>query len=109
MSFSIDGGGDPVVEAVRAALSTVEDPELGLDIVSLGLVYAIEHEQGHVRIVHTLTTMGCPLGPVIERDIASALAGVDQIQSIDVQLVFEPPWSPEQMSDDARFLLGVYG
>ena len=107
MSFSVNA--DPVVETVRAALSTVEDPELGVDIVSLGLVYAIEHEQGRVRIVHTLTSMGCPLGPVIERDIDDALAGVEEIESVDVQLVFEPPWSPEKMSDDAKFLLGVYG
>ena len=107
MSFSAEG--DPVVAAVRAALSTVEDPELGLDIVSLRLVYAVEHEQGRVRVVHTLTSMGCPLGPVIERDIAEALAGVDGIESVEVELVFEPPWSPEKMSDDARFLLGVYG
>lgn len=108
MGFSAESS-DPVVQAVRAALSTVEDPELGLDIVSLGLVYVVEHEQGRVRVVHTLTSMGCPLGPVIERDIADALAGVDGVESVDVQLVFEPPWSPEQMSDDARFLLGVYG
>ena len=106
MSFSVDS--DPIVETVRAALSTVEDPELGVDIVSLGLVYAIEHEQGHVRVVHTLTSMGCPLGPVIERDIDEALARVEGVESVDVQLVFEPQWSPEQMSDDARFLLGVY-
>jgi metal-sulfur cluster biosynthetic enzyme len=107
MSFSASA--DPVVETVRAALSTVEDPELGVDIVSLGLVYAIEHEQGRVRIVHTLTSMGCPLGPVIERDIDDALAGVEQIESVDVELVFEPPWSPERMSDDTKFLLGMYG
>lgn len=107
MSFSTDA--DPVVETVRAALSTVEDPELGIDIVSLGLVYAIEHEQGRVRVVHTLTSMGCPLGPVIERDIDDALACVEEIESVDVQVVFEPPWTPEQMSDDTKFLLGMYG
>jgi metal-sulfur cluster biosynthetic enzyme len=107
MSFSV--GVDPVVETVRAALSTVEDPELGVDIVSLGLVYAIEHEQGRVRVVHTLTSMGCPLGPVIERDIDDALAGVEQIESVEVELVFEPQWSPERMSDDTKFLLGMYG
>jgi metal-sulfur cluster biosynthetic enzyme len=106
MSFTV---ADPVVEAVRSALSTVEDPELGVDIVSLGLVYSIEHEQGHVRVVHTLTSMGCPLGPVIERDIGQALACIDEVESVDVQLVFDPPWSPEQMSDDAKFLLGMYG
>ena len=107
MSFSANG--DPVVRAVCSALSTVEDPELGLDIVSLGLVYAVERDGDHVRVVHTLTSMGCPLGPVIERDIDDALAGIEGVGSVDVQLVFEPPWSPERMSDDARFLLGVYG
>lgn len=104
MSFS----DDPVVATVRGALSTVEDPELGLDIVSLGLVYAVEREGDRVRVVHTLTSMGCPLGPVIERDIGDALAGVDGVESVEVELVFEPPWSPEKMSDDAKFLLGVY-
>ena len=104
MSFAAD----PVVAAVRSALSTVEDPELGLDIVSLGLVYAVEREGDHLRVVHTLTSMGCPLGPVIERDIGEAVAGIDGIASVEVELVFEPPWSPEKMSDDARFLLGVY-
>lgn len=107
MSFS--GNGDPVVAAVCSALSTVEDPELGLDIVSLGLVYAVEREGDHVRVVHTLTSMGCPLGPVIEQDISAALAGVEGVATVEVKLVFDPPWSPEKMSDDARFLLGVYG
>lgn len=106
MSFS---GGDPVLESVRSALSRVEDPELGLDIVSLGLVYAVEREGDHVRVVHTLTSMGCPLGPVIERDIGEALAGVEGVCSVDVRLVFDPPWTPEKMTDDAKFLLGVYG
>ena len=107
MSFSENT--DLVVTAVRAALSTVEDPELGLDIVSLGLVYAVEREGDHLRVVHTLTSMGCPLGPVIERGIGDALGGVEGIDSVDVELTFDPPWSPEQMSDDAKFLLGVYG
>jgi metal-sulfur cluster biosynthetic enzyme len=107
MSFSVNG--DPVVAAVRSALSTVEDPELGLDIVSLGLVYAVEREGDHLRVVHTLTSMGCPLGPVIEQDIGHALAGVEGVASVEVELVFDPPWSPEKMSDAARFLLGVYG
>ena len=92
-----------------SALSTVDDPELGLDIVSLGLVYAVEREGDRVRVLHTLTSMGCPLGPVIERDIGEALASVDGIRSVEVQLVFEPPWSPERMSDDSKFLLGMYG
>lgn len=100
---------DPAVDAIYSALSTVEDPELGLDIVSLGLVYAVGRDGDHVRVVHTLTSMGCPLGPVIERDIDGAVRALDGVDSVDVELVFDPPWSPDLMSDDARFLLGVYG
>lgn len=97
------------VDAVRGALSTVQDPELGLDIVSLGLVYRIEREPGGIRIVYTLTSMGCPLGPVIERDIQDALAGVEGVGTVHTELVFDPPWSPDRMSDDAKLVLGVYG
>jgi metal-sulfur cluster biosynthetic enzyme len=100
---------DPVRAAARAALSTVEDPELGLDIVSLGLVYAIEREEGRIRVVYTLTSMGCPIGPMIERDIVDTVGGLEGIDSVEAELVFDPPWSPERMSDDAKFLLGTYG
>lgn len=100
---------DVVAVAVRRALSTVEDPELGLDIVSLGLVYAIEREHGVVRVVYSLTSMGCPIGPMIERAIVAAAGGVEGVESVETELVFDPPWSPERMSADARFLLGVYG
>jgi metal-sulfur cluster biosynthetic enzyme len=103
MSFSGEG---PTVAAVRSALSSVEDPELGVDILSLGLVYAIECEGGHVRVVHTLTSMGCPLGPVIERDVGEALVGADGVESVEVELVFEPPWSPDLMTDEVKFVLG---
>lgn len=95
--------------AVRRALSTVEDPELGLDIVSLGLVYRVECDSGRVRVVYSLTSMGCPLGPMIDREIRLVLSRVDGVESVETELVFDPPWSPEKMSDDARFLLGVYG
>ena len=95
--------------AVRRALSTVEDPELGLDIVSLGLVYSVECAEGRVRVVYSLTSMGCPLGPMIEQQIRGAVARLDGVESVEAELVFDPPWSPEKMSDDARFLLGVYG
>ena len=101
--------GDRLVGSIRGALSRVEDPELGLDIVSLGLVYGIECEAGHARVVYSLTSMGCPIGPMIERDIVEAAGGVDGVDAVETELVFDPPWSPERMSDDARFLLGMYG
>ena len=100
---------DGLAAAIRSALATVEDPELGLDIVSLGLVYGIECDGGRARVVFSLTSMGCPIGPMIERDIVEAAGGVDGVDAVETELVFDPPWSPERMSDDAKFLLGVYG
>jgi metal-sulfur cluster biosynthetic enzyme len=100
---------DALTAAAWAVLSTVEDPELGLDIVSLGLVYTIEREEKRVRVVYTLTSMGCPIGPMIERDIVDAVGGLDGIETVETELVFDPPWSPQRMSDDAKFLLKAYG
>ena len=100
---------DGLVAAIRSALATVEDPELGLDIVSLGLVYGIECDGGRARVVFSLTSMGCPIGPMIERDIVEAAGAVDGVDAVETELVFDPPWSPERMSDDAKFLLGGYG
>ena len=96
------------IEAIRNVLGTVEDPELGLDIVSLGLVYGIELEGGRARVVYSLTSMGCPLGPLIDGEIRRVVGDLDAIESVETELVFDPPWLPEKMSDDARFLLGVY-
>lgn len=100
---------DGATDEIRAALSTVDDPELGIDIVSLGLVYRIERDGRRVRIVYTLTSMGCPIGPMIEQEMVAAVAALDAVDSVEPELTFDPPWSPEQMSDDAKFLLGVYG
>lgn len=102
MSFFTEGD-------VRGALSTVEDPELGIDIVSLGLVYGIETDGGAVRVVYSLTSMGCPIGPMIDAEIRAAVGRIEGVESVETELVFDPPWAPEKMSDDARFLLGVYG
>jgi metal-sulfur cluster biosynthetic enzyme len=87
---------DGLVPEIRSALTTVEDPELGLDIVSLGLVYGIERDGGHGRVVYSLTSRGCAIGQM-------------DVEAVEVELVFDPRWSPERMSDDAKFLLGVYG
>lgn len=94
---------------ITAALSTIDDPELGIDIVSLGLVYGVEAEEDRVRVVYSLTSMGCPIGPMIDQQIRDAVSQIEGVAAVDTELVFEPPWSPELMSDDARFLLGVYG
>jgi metal-sulfur cluster biosynthetic enzyme len=93
---------DEVVEALRQ----VEDPELGMDIVDLGLLYDVEIEGPKVKVIHTLTSMGCPVGPMIQEDIDRVTRGVDGVEDVDVELTFDPPWTPEKMSDDAKFILG---
>jgi metal-sulfur cluster biosynthetic enzyme len=92
---------------VRDALRIVDDPELGVDIVSLGLVYDVAvDEQGAARVVFSLTSMGCPIGPMIEGEIVRAAERVDGVRSVETELVFEPAWSPERMSDEVKFVLG---
>ena len=96
----------PTKEQVVDALRQVEDPELGMDIVDLGLMYEVELENGKVKVVHTLTSMGCPVGPMIQQqidDVVRALPGVDDVE---VELTWDPPWTPEKMSEDAKFILG---
>jgi len=88
------------------ALSNVIDPELGLDFVELGLVYGVEIDTGHVRVTFTLTTPGCPIGPQVDEQIAEFVGELEGVASVESEMVFLPPWSPEMMSDDAKFALG---
>jgi metal-sulfur cluster biosynthetic enzyme len=93
-------------EIVRDALNLVEDPELMMGIVDLGLVYEVAIDGGKVRVVYTLTSMGCPVGPWIAEQVDMTLRGIDGVEDVETELVFSPPWSPELMSDDAKFALG---
>jgi metal-sulfur cluster biosynthetic enzyme len=93
-------------EFVNELLLEVIDPELGVNIVDLGLVYDVGISDGDVEIVMTLTTQGCPLGGFIEDEILDCLAQAPQVGRVKVTLVWEPPWDPEQMSDAAREQLG---
>jgi metal-sulfur cluster biosynthetic enzyme len=96
-------------ERVEEALKQVFDPELGINIVDLGLVYDIAvQDNGDVDIEYTLTTMGCPIGPLIEDQIRAFLAPIDGIGEVRPELVLRPPWSPELMSDEAKAALGVF-
>jgi metal-sulfur cluster biosynthetic enzyme len=100
-----------VVSAVRVldALKQVYDPELGINIVDLGLVYDVQvSDEGDVDITYSLTTMGCPIGPLIEDQIRAFLAPVEGVGEIRPELVFRPPWSPELMSDEAKAALGIF-
>ncbi len=88
------------------ALAEVIDPELGLDFVELGLIYGVEIDDGTVRVTYSLTTPGCPIGPQVAEQIDELVGDVDGVASVESELVFSPPWSPERMSEDAKFALG---
>jgi metal-sulfur cluster biosynthetic enzyme len=93
-------------EEVLEVLRQVEDPELGMDIVDLGLLYEVEVEDSTAKVTYSLTSMGCPAGPLIAGDIDSAVRQVEGIENVELELTFDPPWTPDKMSDDAKFILG---
>src|SRR5256885_1259785 len=94
---------DEVVDALRQ----VEDPELGMDIVDLGLLYDVEVDGSKVKVIHTLTSMGCPVGPMIQENVDQVVRAIPGVDDVEVELTWDPPWSPEKMSDDAKFILGL--
>jgi metal-sulfur cluster biosynthetic enzyme len=96
----------PTKDEVLEILRTVEDPELGMDIVDLGLLYEVEIEESTAKITYSLTSMGCPAGPLIAQDIDGAVRQVEGIEDVRLELTFDPPWTPDRMSDDAKFILG---
>ena len=96
----------PSREEVIDALRAVEDPELGMDIVELGLLYDVEVEGPKVHVTYSLTSMGCPVGPMIEQQMLEVVGGLEGVENAEAELTWEPPWSPEKMSDDAKFILG---
>jgi metal-sulfur cluster biosynthetic enzyme len=94
-------------EEVIEALRVVEDPELGMDIVELGLLYDAEvDESGNVKVTYSLTSLGCPVGPMIEQQIHEVVSSLPGVGNVDTELTWDPPWTPERMSDDAKFILG---
>ena len=94
---------DEVIEAMRQ----VEDPELGMDIVDLGLLYDVEVAGPRVKVIYSLTSMGCPAGPLIEQDIERVVQEIPEVEAVETELTFDPPWTPDKMSDDAKFILGI--
>jgi len=112
LSTDYDGapGADPNVlrERILEALKNVHDPELGINIVDLGLVYGVDVQDGSVHITYTLTTMGCPIGPMIEAEMQRFLSGVEGIDEVEAEMVIRPPWTPEMMSEEAKAALGFF-
>ena len=93
---------DDVWDALRAVI----DPELGINVVDLGLIYGVDLEDGSVTVRYTLTTAGCGLGPLIESGITEVLTALP-VDDVRAELVFEPPWSPDMMSAETKAMLGI--
>ena len=96
----------PTEEDVYEALEEVIDPELGLDFVSLGLVYDVAIEQEDVYVTFTLTTPACPIGPQVSEQMREFVGDLPGVSAVHPKMVFEPSWSPEMMTEDAKFALG---
>jgi metal-sulfur cluster biosynthetic enzyme len=95
------------IEEVHDALREVIDPELGLDFVELGLIYGVDIDAaGSIKVTYTLTTPGCPIGPQVEGQMQEFVSEIEGVTSVASELVFTPPWSPDLMSEDAKFALG---
>lgn len=91
---------------VMEVLKEVYDPELHYNIVDLGLVYDVNVEDGNVRILMTLTTPACPIGPMIIEQIQENLSLLPGVKDVDVEITFDPMWTPDRMSDEAKADLG---
>lgn len=99
---------DDIKEEVEARLYEVDDPELGINIVDLGLVYGIDvSDEGKVTVTMTLTAMGCPLAGMINQMVEAAVGDVEGVKEVEVNIVWNPPWTKERMSRMARMALGI--
>ncbi len=96
----------PTEEDVYEALEEVIDPELGLDFVSLGLVYDVAIEKEDVYVTFTLTTPACPIGPQVSEQMREFVGDLPGVSAVHPKMVFDPAWSPEMMTEDAKFALG---
>ena len=96
-------------EEVWEALKAVTDPEIGIDVVNLGLVYGIDIEDSTVKVSMTLTSMGCPATGLIEFQAKEAIGTVDGVKSVDVIFTFDPPWGPDRMTEEGRDMLQAMG
>jgi metal-sulfur cluster biosynthetic enzyme len=96
-------------EAVREALKAVVDPEIGIDMVNLGLIYGVDVKDNNIKIEMTLTGPGCPIGPMLQSQVYGIAAGFPGARNVQVDLVWSPPWDPRTMaSEEAKDVLGIW-
>jgi len=105
----LDEHGQPTEGAMRKALTAVLDPEIGINIVDLGLVYGVEARDGVAHVTMTLTTMGCPLTELLHQQCTLVLTRLPNIDDAEVEFTFSPPWSTDMMSDEAKEELRAMG
>jgi metal-sulfur cluster biosynthetic enzyme len=96
-------------EEVWEVLKVVTDPEIGIDVVNLGLVYGIDISDSNVKVRMTLTSMGCPATGLIEFQAKEAVGTVDGVGNVEVEFTFDPPWSPDRMTEEGRDMLQAMG
>ena len=94
-------------DVVVEALKNVYDPEIPINVVDLGLIYDVQLEQGNVYVQMTLTAPGCGMGPMIAQQAEWAIAELEGVEDVQVEMVFDPPWSPDLISEDGKKLLGI--
>ncbi|MGB1526956.1 MAG: metal-sulfur cluster assembly factor [Miltoncostaeaceae bacterium] len=95
---------------IREAMKQVDDPELGINVVDLGLLYGVSMDEGGaVTLDMTLTSMGCPLTDQIIADVRKYVEPLDGVTSVDVNWVWDPPWGPDKMTDDGKLMMKVMG
>ena len=98
----------PDEDAVYAALKQISDPEVGVNIVDMGLIYSLELEDNKVGVYMTLTSPACPAGPQILGQIDSTLRELVGVEEVDINVVWTPPWSPDMLSEEAKDELGIF-
>ena len=95
---------------IREAMKQVDDPELGINVVDLGLLYGVSMDEGGaVTLDMTLTSMGCPLTDQIIADVRKYVEPLDGVTSVDINWVWDPPWGPDKMTDDGKLMMKVMG
>lgn len=94
-------------EQVIEALKKVQDPEIRYDILSLGLIYSIEIQGNKVKILMTFTTPMCPYGPALMDDVRRQVSAIGGVGEVQIELTFDPVWSPDKMTEEARMALGI--
>lgn len=95
-------------ERIHELLSLVYDPELGVNIIDLGLIYDVQHHQEKIYVKMTLTTPGCPLHDSIVGSVKTILKGRLEVDEVEVDVVWEPRWTPKMISEDGKVMLGYY-